>query len=298
MTQPISIAICTHNRSGQLQITLRAFFELLSVLTLEDELLIVDNASDDDTFEVYRSFTQSENFHGCRVRYIHEPKRGLSCARNRALSEFKCNWIIFFDDDITLFPETIKAYRQAFQDGRDFSFYGGKISVDWGDKCPFWYKPGELSLIDGMVGHYNLGGDQIEYRKSSRLPFGANFALKRDLIDAVGSFDENLGVRGNDVGRGEESDFILRALDMSFRGLYLEGARVNHRFQLDRLNLKYLVRYGIAKGKVLNLDGELKWKSTVFNQVFRGLYQLIIGRVGNFYQCVINVGIAFGSRRR
>ena len=35
---------------------------------------------------------------------------------------------------------------------------------------------------------------------------GDSFASKRDLIEPIGNFDENLGVNGQNIGRGRRSE--------------------------------------------------------------------------------------------
>lgn len=298
MSHSISIAICTYNRSAQLKKTLDAFDRLNDVLGSGDELLIIDNGSQDDTAQASEFFIHSTKLDGVSTRYVFEPEPGLSAARNRALKEFKNEWIIFFDDDVTVNPQTISAYRTAFNVYDSFSFFGGKICVEWGGNRPFWYKPGELALIDGMVGNYDLGSEDREYIRDALLPYGANFAVSATLVERVGTFNTKLGVKGKEVGRGEESDFIFRAMQQNFKGMYLNKASVGHRFQVERISIGHLVKYGMAKGRAPGATDLVDWKREIMSQVLRGMYQLACGRVGNFYQCVVNVGIAYGRRAR
>ena len=52
------------------------------------------------------------------------------------------------------------------------------------------------------------------------------------------------------VGGGEVSDYFERSMQQCFRGLYLECTDVDHKFQIDRINFKYLLKYGLAKGRL------------------------------------------------
>ena len=68
--------------------------------------------------------------------------------------------------------------------------------------------------------------------------------------------------------------------------------------------MRTLYRYGIEKGRAAVLiDGKISqegwFKLTICaaSFLFRGLWQLIKGRLDRFYQCVINVGILVGARR-
>ena len=113
-------------------------------------------------------------------------------------------------------------------------------------------------------------------------------------MNAVGEFDTNLGVNGKGIGRGEESDFLFRAIKAQFKGGYLSNAKVGHRFQTERINIPYLLRYGVAKGRAPGSVPLQAWKAQAASQFLRGIYQICRGRIGNFYQCVINIGLAYG----
>ena len=293
----ISIAICSYNRADQLKRTLEFFFESLEAFEEGDELIVIDNNSNDSTSEVVGNFLQRCDGSQLTVRYFFEPEQGLSAARNRALKEFETGYLIFFDDDISITAHTIHNYRRAFRKNTDYSFFAGKILVDWGGRQPSWFKPDELMLIRGMVGFYDLGNETVDYTAASLLPYGANFALKKTLINETGLFSTDLGVKGKDIGRGEESDYILRALRSGFKGLYLPQSVVEHRFQVHRINLMYLFRYGVAKGNSNEKTPDGSWKREVMSQVFKGVYQLLRFRTGYFYQCVINIGIAWSNRQ-
>ena len=293
----ISIAICSYNRSDQLKKTLEFVFDSLDAFEPGDELLVIDNNSNDSTSKVSSDFTEQCEGSELTVRYCFESEQGLSAARNRALKEFGTDYLIFFDDDISVTSDTIQNYRNAFKQYNDYSFFAGRILVDWGGRQPSWFKPDELMLIRGMVGFYDLGNETVDYTAASLLPYGANFALKKTLINETGLFSTDLGVKGKDIGRGEESDYILRALRSGFKGLYLPQAVVEHRFQVHRINLMYLFRYGVAKGNSNEKTPDGSWKREVMSQVFKGVYQLLRFRTGYFYQCVINIGIAWSNRQ-
>ena len=293
----ISIAICSYNRADQLKKTLEFIFDSLDAFESGDELIVIDNNSNDSTSKVFSDFAQQCHGSELTVRYFFEAEQGLSAARNRALKEFETDYLIFFDDDISVTSNTIQNYRNAFKKYGGYSFFAGRILVDWSGRQPSWFKPDELMLIRGMVGFYDLGNEAVEYTTTSLLPYGANFALKRTLIDATGLFTTDLGVKGKDIGRGEESDYILRALHSEFKGLYVPQAVVAHRFQVQRINLRYLFRYGVAKGKSVESTHDVPWKINIASQLVKGIYQLLRLRTGYFYQCVINIGIAWSKRR-
>ena len=66
----ISIAICTYNRADQLKRTLEFISECLEVFELGDELIIIDNNSNDSTSDVVGDFIQQCDDSALAVRYF------------------------------------------------------------------------------------------------------------------------------------------------------------------------------------------------------------------------------------
>ncbi len=285
----VTISICTYNRAEQLRKTLSSLNHVAVELLPGDEIIVVDNNGSDHTHDVVKNFRQL-----LPIRYVIESTQGLSAARNCALLNAKNHFLIFIDDDITVLPGCIKRYRRAALEHKNIDFFGGKIEVDWQGAQPGWYQGNRLPMLDGLIGRYDPLGDTVTYPPEAHLPFGANFAVRRALVDKVGKFDPNLGVKGESIARGEESDYFQRAIEVGFKGLYLHEAAVGHRFQVERISLAYLFRYGVQKGLMVENPTKQAWVARALSQVLRGLFQLLRGRKDRFYQCVINSGVARG----
>lgn len=292
----ISIAICTYNRAASLDLTLQSLLLHTQWLQQHAEILVIDNNSDDHTKELVQSY-QSE----LPVRYVFEEKQGLANARNRALDEFSHSAIIFFDDDITVPLDCLQQYYSCLTERSEYGFWGGKIEVDWQGQKPSWLQSDKLVLLNGLFGCYDLGEFDLTYDEGVMPPFGANFSLHRSLIEKVGLFNPDLGVSGKQIGRGEETDYFQRAMRLGAQGQYLAGAGVLHRFQINRLSSRYLFNYGIAKGQMLLWDDAALNSNALakkpllglIQQTVKGLFQRIKCRKDRYYQCVINMGIAY-----
>ena len=287
-----SICICTYNRANELKRLLSQLEIMSEWLSEHAELIVINNNSSDHTAEVLENFQNKLN-----VKVFEEKRQGLSHARNRALKEFKGNALLFLDDDVSVSLASLETYRQLLKNRDDIDYFGGKIVVDWQGEKPQWLKSNDLVLLNGLFGEYDLGDENIEYTDDMMTPFGANFILRRSLIDKVGVFDIKLGVIGDGIGRGEESDYFNRARTLGFNGLYCADALVGHFFQKERVGTFYLYRYGIEKGRAAYyLDGIRlnKWAMRSFGFLIRGIFQLIKCRRDRYYQCVINMGIARG----
>ena len=89
-----TVAICTHNRA---QLVTRAIEPAVAQgQACQAEVLVVDNASTDDTPAVLARMARDA---APTLRVVREPRLGLSAARNRALVEASTDIVVFLDGD-------------------------------------------------------------------------------------------------------------------------------------------------------------------------------------------------------
>lgn len=287
----ISVCICTYNRSALLAGALEA---LAAQTRAPDELLVVDNNSTDTTRSVADSYKAK-----LPLRYLFEPKQGLSNARNCALSAFSGDFLIFFDDDVRLSPTCLEAYAAAFATYPEAGYFGGRIEPRWSGPAPSWVREPPLPLLDGLLVWHDMGRETRPFADEDSGPFGANLALAASLIAKVGPFNADLGCKGGARGRGEETDWITRARHQGARGIYVGTALCHHIVDPARLTLARIFDYGVESGaahRVLaGARGGSVWRFAGF--ALRGVAQLLRGRGDGFRQCVINMGIEYDALR-
>jgi glycosyltransferase involved in cell wall biosynthesis len=290
----IAVAICTHNRASSLERTLESLVNQSGINDIDWELLLIDNNSSDTTPEVAERFTDR-----LPLRYVFEGTQGLSAARNRALKEFSGELLVFTDDDVVLDQHWLAAYFRAAKEFPGAAYFGGRILPLWEGNRPSWLKEPSLSLISGLLGNYDLGEDDRWFKPEDLFPFGANFAIRGQLIKQLQPFRLDLGVSGESLGRGEEAEYLQRAQLCGARGMYLSTAVCHHAQLNSRFRISHLFRYGFEKGRAEVLIGEDAQASRLKQLEFalRGLWQLLKGRGDRFRQCVINMGIQEGILR-
>lgn len=100
-----SVVLPTHNRAHLLP---RAIYSVLAQTFKNYELIVVDDASTDNTAEVITTFTDA------RLRYVRLPQnRGVSVARNTAIRSAHGQFIAFLDDDDEYLPHFLaETYRR------------------------------------------------------------------------------------------------------------------------------------------------------------------------------------------
>ncbi|MDZ4736969.1 MAG: glycosyltransferase family 2 protein [Rhodospirillaceae bacterium] len=234
----VSIAICTRDRPERLHTLLDSFVRLAPPVDTGWELLVVDNGSGPGTSEVARSFAAM-----LPIRRVHEPRAGLSIARNRALEIAGGAWIAFTDDDVTVPPTWLANLVGAFRAFPEAAFFGGPIRAEIAgiaDERLAVYRevvPGALVHLDPGYGWCSL------VRTGWGFPWGANIAFRCDALDGL-RFDPRLGRKpGDGFQIGEETQLIDTLLERGQFGLWLPDNRVTHHTDRSRLRRRYLHHY-------------------------------------------------------
>ena len=295
MSHMVSVCICTHNRSQSLQQTLNSFTSQIDINSGRVELLVVDNNCTDSTPQVIEAFRKR-----LPIRKVTETRQGLAYARNRAVVEFQGDVLLFTDDDVRLEPSWLAAYLDAIRLFPDADFFGGRILPDWGYAKPRWIGDEPLHLIDGLLVWFDHGAETRLLGTTEPPPFGASFAIRRRLFEKIGLFRTDLGTGGMGLGRGEETEFLMRARDSGAQGVYVGEALCFHAYDPKRLTLAALYRYGIACGRShYAIAGPFRHgtygRAAWF--VARGMVQMLKGRGDRFRQCIVNAGIEMGTRK-
>ena len=217
----LTVAICTRNRADFLE---KAVHSVLPQITDDTEMLIVDNASADNTPEVASRLAGANP----AVALWRENELGLSAARNAALVRARGQYVIFLDDDALAEPGWLEAYRRFLisPSAERIAVVGGAVFPDYEVAPPKWLGAGAHQL--------DLGG--TPKRVSARGgPWGGNSAYRRVAALQVGMFDTRLGRKGNSLAALEESDLNLRLLKAGYEIWWLPGAGIRHFVAASRL---------------------------------------------------------------
>lgn len=91
---PLSVIIPTHNRA---QLIGDAIASAANLPGAKIEIIVVDDGSTDETFDVVKSLPFS-------CHYIYQEQQGVGAARNRGLAHASGEYIVFLDSDDLLLP--------------------------------------------------------------------------------------------------------------------------------------------------------------------------------------------------
>ena len=246
----VSVVVCTRNRPESVLVTLRS---LLAMHYRPFEIVVIDNAPSSDATKDALLAAYAED---PRVRYVREPRPGLSCARNRGLAEASGDIVAFTDDDVTVDPWWLNGIVRGFHAVPDVACVTGMAATAQLENAEQLYF--HLREAWGAVCERRVF-DLSENRDASPLyPYspgifgaGANFAVSRTVMKEVGGFDEALGA-GTVSGGGEDLEIFMRIILSGNRIVYEPAAIVSHYHRTDLAELTRQMRaYGTGNTAAL-----------------------------------------------
>jgi glycosyltransferase involved in cell wall biosynthesis len=207
--------------------------------TDEIEVLVVDNGSCDNTAEVLQSWQGN----GRLRRAVHEPRVGLSNARNTALKASGREVVIFVDDDALTPPAFGQAHLAAYESGVSVGAAGGPVGLTWPAGRPTW-------IIDELTEWYSALdlGDAAGPYPNPHGPYGTNMSVWRTAAIDVGGFDPRFGRRRRSLLSSEERDLTRRLVTGGWAIRYAPAAAVIQQVLPERLTRRWFLRRGWAQG--------------------------------------------------
>jgi GT2 family glycosyltransferase len=175
------------------------------------------------------------------LRYLHRPGAGLARARNIGFRAATNAIVAIVDDDMTVDPTWLAALIAA---------RAAADSVTTGRVLAAPLEPGQHPLPDAALITLDEPAVWRGRQRRDVVP-GASVALPRDLVLALGGYDERLGA-GTVFGSAEDNDLGLRLLDAGVEVRHVPEAVTWHRGRdspADDRRIRFA--YGTGKGALL-----------------------------------------------
>ena len=263
----IIICICTYKRNESL-IRLLKSIEKCKKENILIEKIIIDNYKDSTCLWALEKNNINNFF------YTIEIKKGLSNARNRALTELKkynFDYCIFLDDDQVVSENWLLEMIKVLNFTNSDIVKGNVIYLSDIEKKEKNKKVELFYTINNIE-----DGKKIEYCGLG------NTIMRKKVIDENVFFDH----RFNYIG-GEDTDFFLKLSKLGYKITYSSRGIVYEEVEEDRLSLNYILKRSFIAGfsylVVLN-NNTFKFK---IKQTTKSVCKLIINLVVLLFSNII-----------
>jgi len=184
------------------------------------ETIVVDNGSNDGSPDFLRTR------YGDLLRLIALPENfGYAGGNNRGIEAADGTWIVFLNNDTQVDPRWLEELADAISRHPDASIFACKVLN--------YFRRDEIDTVGHLLypdginrGRGRLEKDRGQYDREEEVffPSGCAAAYRKDLLDAIGGFDESFFAYGDDTELG------LRARLYGASCLLAPGAVVYHKY--------------------------------------------------------------------
>ena len=226
--EEISVIIPTYNRCDLLK---RAINSVIKQTITPKEIIIVDNGSTDQTYQMVSSLFPE-------INYFIEKKRGVSAARNKGILESKSKWIAFLDSDDAWKPTKLEKQME-------FSIFNqDKYRIIHTDET--WYR--NKKFLNQLKKHKKSGGNIFKNSLQLCCISPSSVVLKKQIFEEYGLFDENLEVC-------EDYDMWIRITSKEEVGFLDSPLVLKYGGHSDQLSKKF---WGMDRFRIKSLEKNLK----------------------------------------
>ena len=197
----VSVIIPTYNRADVLP---RAIDSALDQTLSDVEILVVDDASADETESVVTAYDDS------RVTYLcHETNQGGSAARNTGIAAASGDYVALLDSDDEWAPTKLQRQVETIERRSEewVAAYCGTTIVDGETSNPVWERV--KSYVGGHRSREGTEGGEKLVREilmeNLHTSAGSTLVVESDVVERIDGFDESFE-------RYQDTEFLIRVL--------------------------------------------------------------------------------------
>jgi glycosyltransferase involved in cell wall biosynthesis len=225
----VSVIIPTYNRCATLRITVDSFLAQ-SYPVDRLEIIVVDNASTDDTPEMIAAMADRAP----NVRGMTETRRGAHFARNSGAMASRGSILYFTDDDMIADPALLESIVTVFTPDSNVASATGRVLPRWETEPPRWVlehcKNALLSLND--LGEATIISDDDPG------VFSCHQAILREAFVAAGGF--NPDTNAEKFTGDNETGLNIKVKKLGYRFAYVGASVTHHMIPAARMTQRYL----------------------------------------------------------
>jgi len=201
---------------------------------LERELLVINDASTDNTAQVLSAFEADS-----RIRLFHQPvNRGKGAALRRGFVEACGEIILVQDADLEYDPREYPKLLEPILDGRADVVYGSRFAgSDAHRVLYFWHMVGNrvITLLSNMATNMNFTDIETCYK-----------AFRAEALSGIRLEEDRFGIEPEITAKFARKNLRMYEVGIGYSGrTYEEGKKINWRDGFSAL--RCILKYGLLR---------------------------------------------------
>lgn len=238
MAIKVSVVVVTFYREQFLRRTLWSCLAQRDVAFDEVELIAVDGAPSASARDVVAEVSEEAQRRGLTLRYIHEPRPGISHSRNAGVNAAAGELVAFIDDDEEADPYWLARLLQC-QERFNADVVVGPVfpmfELDKASRDPYWrwYFTADSRQASGEIAKWGAPGTHN------------CLFLKRTCCVTDQPFDPELGLTG-----GEDTRFFYSVVERGGKMIWCADAIINEFVPASRSRWSYALRRQLRESQL------------------------------------------------
>lgn len=238
MKKGISVILCCYNSATRLHATLKHIAMQEVPVDIKWEVIIVNNASHDNTKEVANMEWNKYNSI-IPFKIVDQPIAGLTAARSKGVAVSNFEYLLFCDDDNWLSADYIKTSFQTMESHLDVGILGGQSQGFFESTKPWWFN--EFSAAYAI---------EKPFETSRYLPLereylaGAGMVIRRgvfEMMEQVNFLPILTDRNGGNLMSGGDYELCMITRFLGFELYYEEKLNFVHFMPKGRLHWDYFI---------------------------------------------------------
>jgi len=236
----ISIIVCCYNSAKRISQTLDFLSKLKIPPLTPCEIIVVDNASSDNTRDVVQQQWAKSSNSDINLKIVSQPIPGLSFAKQKGMEEAAYDYFVFCDDDNLLEADYIGSAKKILDSYQEVGIIGGNN---------YYYGNVNNFVSQNYVGDFAVGiqaeSEYDDITDERGFVWGAGMVVRRDVFYTLkekGFQSLVSGRKGNKLLSGEDTELCFVARLCHWRIATSNLLVLHHAIPDSRFTLSYLTR--------------------------------------------------------
>ncbi len=214
----LSIIILSYNTSDLTKDCLNSVVNSLKNTHLTSEIIVIDNASSDDSVKMLKGFVEDTNHKNIHLKMIfNEENAGFTKGNNQGVKVAKGKYILLLNSDAVIEDVDFAKLLEYLDSNKDVGILTVRLNLPDGEIDPASHRGfptpwnsltyflklekifGKLPFLGKTFGGYHQTFKNLQEEHEIDSPTGAFFLTRKSILVEVNGFDEDYFMYGEDL---------------------------------------------------------------------------------------------------